>query len=73
MRTEGGPNPHVFILAGSNRQGALQYFEAVTLQTAGATFRGESEVGRTPDMIVYSDGSAAGQRVGTGSASERRG
>jgi len=60
MRTEGGPAPHVFILAGPKRQGALQYFEVVTLQTAGATFRGETEVGRTSDMVVYSDGSAEG-------------
>jgi hypothetical protein len=60
MRTEGGPVPHVFILAGPKRQGSLQYFEVVTLQTAGATFRGESEVGHTPDMVVYSDGSANG-------------
>src|SRR5690242_1193100 len=60
VRTEGGPAPHVFILAGPKRQGALQYFEVVTLQTAGATLRGETEVGRTPDMIVYSDGSADG-------------
>ena len=60
VRTEGGPAPHVFILAGPKRQASLQYFEAVTLQTAGATFRGETEVGRTPDMVVYSDGSADG-------------
>lgn len=60
MRTEGGPNPHVFIVAGANRQSALQYYEVVTLQTASATFRGESEVGRTPNLIVYSDGSAEG-------------
>lgn len=60
LRTEGGPAPHVFILAGSNRQGSLQYFEVVTLQTASATFRGESEVGRTADVVVYSDGSADG-------------
>lgn len=60
MRTVGGPAPHVYILAGPNRQGSLQYFEVVTLQTAGATFRGETEVGRTSDLIVYSDGSPEG-------------
>ncbi len=60
MRTDGGPYPHVFILAGPKRQNALQYFEAVTLQAARETFRGEKEVGRVNDMIVYSDGSAEG-------------
>ena len=60
MRTDGGPYPHVFILAGPKRQNALQYFEAVTLQAARETFRGENEVGRVNDMIVYSDGSAEG-------------
>ncbi len=60
VRTEGGPAPHVFILAGANRQHSLDYFDVVTLQAARGTFRGESEVGRTADMIVYSDGSAEG-------------
>lgn len=60
MRTEGGPAPHVFILAGPKRESAVQYYEIVTLQTAGATFRGETEVGRTPNMVVYSDGSPEG-------------
>jgi hypothetical protein len=38
----------------------LQYFEKVTLQAANATFRGETEVGHTSDLVVYSDGSAEG-------------
>lgn len=60
VRVDGGPIPHVFVLAGPKRQNALQYFDAVTLQTASATFRGETEVGRTANLIVYSDGSAEG-------------
>lgn len=60
MRTEGGFYPHVLILAGPKRQGSLQYFETVTLASAQATFRGETEIGHTADMVIYSDGSAEG-------------
>lgn len=51
-----GPRAHVLLFGG---RGSISQ-EGLTLARSATVFRGETEAGRTPDVVVFTDGSANG-------------